>query len=88
MMQSRLMSFVEAATNVAAGYGIAVMTQLMVFPFFGLQVSLRDNLLLGTIFTSVSLIRSYVLRRFFNARTLNAKPADGTRPACHRPSVT
>ena len=86
-MQSRLMSSIEAATNVAVGYGVAVLTQVMVFPLFGLQVSLRDNLLLGTVFTSVSLIRFYLLRRFFNARTLNAKPADGTRPACHRPSV-
>ena len=86
-MQSRFMSSIEAATNVAVGYGVAVLTQVMVFPLFGLQVSLRDNFLLGTVFTSVSLIRSYLLRRFFNARTLNAKPADGTRPACHRPSV-
>jgi hypothetical protein len=30
--QSRLMSLVEAATNVAVGYGFAVLTQLVVFP--------------------------------------------------------
>ena len=71
-MQSRLMSAVEATANVAVGYGIAVMTQVMVFPLFGLNASLIENLILGSIFTIVSLIRSYALRRMFNALRLNA----------------
>ena len=66
-MQSRLMSAVEATANVAVGYGIAVITQVMVFPLFGLNASLVENLILGSIFTIVSLIRSYALRRMFNA---------------------
>ena len=66
-MQSRLMSAVEAIANVAVGYGIAVITQMMVFPLFGLNASLIENLILGSIFTIVSLIRSYALRRMFNA---------------------
>jgi hypothetical protein len=36
MKQSRRMSLVEAATNVVVGYAIAVLTQLLVFPIFGL----------------------------------------------------
>ena len=66
-MQSRLMSSIEAATNVAVGYGVAVLTQVMVFPLFGLDASLADNLLIGVLFTCVSLVRSYLLRRIFNA---------------------
>jgi hypothetical protein len=60
------MSAVEAVTNVLVGYGIAVVTQVLVFPLFGLTASLGDNLLLGIVFTAVSLIRSYALRRVFN----------------------
>ena len=71
-MQSRLMSAVEATANVAVGYGIAVTTQVMVFPLFGLNASLIENLILGSIFTIVSLIRSYALRRMFNALRPNA----------------
>ncbi|WP_291207037.1 hypothetical protein [Hyphomonas sp.] len=71
-MQSRLMSAVEATANVAVGYGIAVITQVMVFPLFGLNASLIENLILGSIFTIVSLIRSYTLRRMFNALRQNA----------------
>ena len=66
-MQSRWMSFVEAVTNIAVGYGIAVLTQVIVFPLFGLHASLGENLLIGCLFTAVSLVRSYALRRIFNA---------------------
>ncbi len=66
-MQSRVMSFVEAAANVLVGYGVAVATQMMVFPWFGLSTTLGQNLQMGLVFTVVSLIRGYTLRRLFNA---------------------
>ena len=65
MKQSRLMSLVEAIANVAIGYGVAVATQIAVFPLFGLAVTLGDNLAIGGIFTAVSLVRAYLLRRLF-----------------------
>jgi len=64
--QSRLGSMIEAVANVAVGYGVAVATQVVVFPWFGLHASMSDNLLIGAIFTVVSLVRSYTLRRLFN----------------------
>jgi hypothetical protein len=66
MRQSRLMSLVEAFANVAVGYGIAVLTQMAVFPLFGLNTTIGQNLAIGAIFTAVSLIRS-LLRRAFEA---------------------
>ena len=72
MSQSRLMSVVESVTNVAVGYGVAVGTQLAVFPLFGIEASLSDNLAIGAIFTVVSLVRSYALRRLFNQWTRRA----------------
>ena len=71
-MQSRWMSLLESLTNIVVGYGIAVLTQAAVFPLFGLRASLGENLILGSIFTCVSLVRSYTLRRVFNALRLNA----------------
>ena len=65
MKQSRRMSLIEALSNVAIGYGVAVLTQIAVFPLFGLHVSLSDNLLIGTLFTLVSVARSYAVRRIF-----------------------
>lgn len=67
-MQPRWLSFVEAVTNIVVGYALAVLTQIIVFPLFGLHASLGENLLIGGLFTCISLARSYVLRRLFNAR--------------------
>ena len=75
------MSLVEAGTNVAVGYGVAVLTQLIVFPWFGLPARVSDALAIGVIFTAVSTARSYALRRAFEAiRVRRAKPchAKGT----------
>lgn len=65
MMQSRAMSLVEAVANVAVGYGIAVATQIVVFPLLGFHPSLGENLSIGLLFASVSLARGYLLRRLF-----------------------
>ena len=67
MKQSRLMSLVESLANVLVGYGVAVATQMVVFPIFGLAVTATENLLIGLIFTVVSIVRSYALRRGFEA---------------------
>ena len=67
MRQSRLMSLLEAVTNVVVGYGLAVWVQLLVFPLFGLEATLRQSLGIGAIFTLVSLARGYLLRRAFEA---------------------
>ena len=64
-MQSRRQSLIEAITNVVVGYALAVLTQIEVFPWFGLKVSLNDNLAIGAIFVIISLLRSYALRRLF-----------------------
>jgi hypothetical protein len=67
MKQTRLMSLVEAVTNVAVGYGLAVVTQILIFPIFGLHTTLVQNLQMGAIFTVVSIARSFALRRLFEA---------------------
>lgn len=65
-MQSRRMSLAESVANVVVGYGLAVGVQHAVFPWFGLSVSVSDSLVIGAVFTVVSIARSYVLRRAFN----------------------
>jgi hypothetical protein len=67
MRQSRLMSLIEAVANVGVGYTVAVLTQLLVFPLFGMTTTLANNLEIAAAFTVVSLARSYALRRLFEA---------------------
>lgn len=64
--QSRLHSFIESILNIVIGFGVAIGAQLAIFPLFGIQISLSQNLGIGFLFTLVSLMRSYALRRFFN----------------------
>lgn len=66
MSQSRLGSAVESVANVAIGYLVAVGSQVVIFPLFGIHIPFSDNLLIGAWFTVISLLRSFALRRFFN----------------------
>ena len=72
MKQSRLMSFVEALANVAVGYGVAVVTQILIFPVFGLHTTLAQNLQMGAAFTGISIVRSFLLRRAFEGLRANS----------------
>ena len=78
MKQSRLMSLVESLANVLVGYGVAVATQMLVFPLFGLAVTVTENLLIGLIFTVVSIVRSYALRRSFEALRVRQSASDSS----------
>ena len=66
MKQSRAMSLVEAITNVLVGYVLAIATQLLVFPLFGIETAMQEHLTIGLAFVVVSLVRGYVLRRLFD----------------------
>ena len=67
MRQSRGMSFIETCISTAIGFGVALLTQIIVFPWFGIQTSFLANIWIAVIFTVVSIIRGYFVRRVFNA---------------------
>lgn len=66
MSQKRRHSLLETALSTAIGYVVAVVTQIAVFPLFGIDIELHQNLGIGAIFTAVSLVRGYGVRRLFN----------------------
>ena len=65
MKQSRAMSLVESVANVVVGYAVAVATQILIFPAFGVHVTLAQNLKISAAFTVISICRSFALRRLF-----------------------
>jgi|TARA_R110000744_G_scaffold879_2_gene3281 hypothetical protein len=65
-MQSKRNSAFEATTNVAIGYLVSVLANVLILPLFGYNVTIGDSFAIGLAFTVVSLVRSYVLRRIFN----------------------
>mgnify|MGYP001595508908 CR=1 FL=1 len=64
--QKKSHSFAEVCINTAIGYVIAVTAQIFIFPLFDISVTHSQNLQIGLIFTVISIVRSYVMRRVFN----------------------
>lgn len=66
MSQTPKQSMLEAVVNTTSGYLISLVTQVAVFPLFGIHLALGQNMLLVGLFTAISIVRSYVWRRIFN----------------------
>lgn len=67
-MQSKKQSLIESLTSVGIGWLIGVILNMLVLPLFDYDVSLTDGVLISIIFTAVSVIRSYIIRRWFNSK--------------------
>lgn len=64
--QPRYQSLIEACSNVVVGFFIATFANYYILPLFNLPVSLHDSFWIAVIFTIISVIRSYIMRRVFN----------------------
>lgn len=66
-MQTKKRSFIETCVNTAVGLVINICAQKIVFPMFDMHIATHENLMIAVIFTVISIARSYVMRRVFNA---------------------
>lgn len=66
MSQTKAGSFVEAWANIAVGFSVNWCANMLILPHFGFAVTGGQAFEIGVWFTIVSLVRSYVLRRWFN----------------------
>ena len=67
MIQSKIESFIEAIINVSVGFLISVLANFIIFPIVGVSASAIQVINIGIFMTFVSVIRSYVIRRFCQA---------------------
>lgn len=81
MKQTRTHSLIESVTNIAVGAGVALASQLAIFPLFGIHVSMSTNLWITLWFTIISVVRSYFLRRWFTRLSFRPRPAATQAPA-------
>jgi hypothetical protein len=72
MQQSKLGSLYESAINILIEFVVALSSQLVIFPMFDIDISISSNLGITLWFTLISVVRSYVVRRWFNARLRSA----------------
>ena len=73
MSQRKRWSAIEAFANVFVGYWIAVAAQAVILPMFGFHATGSEHMQIAGLFTIVSLVRSYALRRAFNGISVRAQ---------------
>ena len=64
--QTKRASLLEAFANILIGFWVSVGANMLVLPFFPHPGVFREAFLIGLIFTVISFVRSYLLRRLFN----------------------
>lgn len=71
MSQSRKASAAEVLVGVLVGLAVSLVANAIVFPHYDFHPSLRDNAEITLIYTGISLLRGYGVRRAFNRLRLN-----------------
>jgi|TARA_R110000822_G_scaffold12473_7_gene45134 hypothetical protein len=66
MSQTKKQSIIEVIANTVVGFIISVGVSVLLFPLMGIPVTFGENLGITLIFTVISLVRSFVMRRIFN----------------------
>ena len=67
-MQSKKQSLIETLTSVFVGWLIGVILNLTILPLFNYNITVVDSLWVSLIFTVISVVRGYLIRRFFNSK--------------------
>lgn len=66
MSQTKLQSAIETFASTGIGFVIAYIASYTVLPMFGHHVTHGQNFWITVIFTVISLIRGWCVRRLFN----------------------
>lgn len=66
MPQSKKMSALESITNVIVGLLVSFGIQLVIYPILNIPVTLKENVIITSVFFVASFLRGYILRRVFN----------------------
>lgn len=66
MSQTTRQSAIETCASTAIGFGVAYVATYTVLPLFGHHVTHEQSLWITVIFTAISLVRGYFVRRLFN----------------------
>jgi hypothetical protein len=61
---------IETVIDIGSGFLLAILTQIIIFPYFGYEVTILKSIHLALIFTGVSMARSWAWRVYFNYRNV------------------
>lgn len=68
MNQTRLGSLIEAMISTIIGLAVTMTAAPIIYPIFGHSFTTAQNFGIAAVFTVISVVRQYVVRRWFNAR--------------------
>jgi hypothetical protein len=68
MTQTRLGSLIEVCINILIGFAINWCMNLIILPLYGFDIKPGAAFSMGLVFTAISVVRGYVIRRWFNAK--------------------
>ena len=66
MKQTKKQSIIESVTNTVVGLLTSFLIQLIIYPILNIPVSIGQNVIITLVFFIASILRGYVIRRFFN----------------------
>ena len=70
LTQTRLESFIESLLNIGSGFILALLSWFYIIPvLFGVTSNFSQGLGITLFFTGLSIIRSFIWRRYFNGKT-------------------
>jgi high-affinity Fe2+/Pb2+ permease len=66
MKQTKKQSIIESITQTVIGLVTSFLIQLIIYPILNIPVTFSQNLIITFVFFLASILRGYVIRRFFN----------------------
>lgn len=70
--QSPRSAIIEAWMNIVIGFSINFVANFLILPLIGTHITASQNFWIGWIYTAVSIVRQYAIRRWFNAKLQRA----------------
>jgi hypothetical protein len=67
-MQSKKNSIIESVTNTVIGLVTSFIIQIIIYPLLNIPVSLNQNIIITFVFFASSVLRGYLIRRYFNKK--------------------
>ena len=67
-MQTKKNSLIESITQTIIGLFTSIILQMILYPLMGIPVTFKQNIIITIVFFIVSIIRGFIVRRYFNKK--------------------
>lgn len=66
MTQNKKQSLIESIAQTIIGLVTSFLIQIIIYPALNIPVTLSQNIIITFVFFAVSILRGYLVRRYFN----------------------